>query len=87
MMWQGLRLLRCLATVQLIDSFWCVLQNDLQAMARCHRIGQVKEVKVYRLITSNTYEQNIFECSTRKQGAHPSTFPISVSCAVCLCIC
>ncbi|BDA49984.1 Chromodomain-helicase-DNA-binding protein 6 [Coccomyxa sp. Obi] len=43
-------------------------QNDLQAMARCHRIGQDKEVKVYRLITTGTYEQNVFECSTRKQG-------------------
>ncbi|EIE23054.1 hypothetical protein COCSUDRAFT_9418, partial [Coccomyxa subellipsoidea C-169] len=42
-------------------------QNDLQAMARCHRIGQDKEVKVYRLITTGTYEQNVFECSTRKQ--------------------
>ena len=44
-------------------------QNDLQAMARCHRIGQSKEVKVYRLVTSGTYERNIFECSTKKQGA------------------
>lgn len=50
-------------------------QNDLQAMARCHRIGQDKEVKVYRLITSNTYERNVFEISTLKQGGqtpHPS---------------
>ena len=37
-------------------------------MARCHRIGQDKDVTVYRLITDNTYEQNVFECSTRKQG-------------------
>ena len=44
------------------------MQNDLQAMARCHRIGQDKDVTVYRLITDNTYEQNVFECSTRKQG-------------------
>lgn len=41
-------------------------------MARCHRIGQDKEVKVYRLITTGTYEQNVFECSTRKQGAYAS---------------
>jgi len=47
------------------------VQNDLQAMARCHRIGQEKDVTVYRLITDNTYEQNIFECSTRKQGVLP----------------
>ena len=46
-----------------------VLQNDLQAMARCHRIGQVREVKVYRLVTANTYERNVFEISTLKQGA------------------
>jgi SNF2 family DNA or RNA helicase len=31
-------------------------QNDLQAQARCHRIGQKKAVSVYRLITRNTYE-------------------------------
>ena len=49
------------------------VQNDLQAMARCHRIGQDKDVTVYRLITDNTYEQNIFECSTRKQGTDSAT--------------
>ncbi|CAK0786707.1 hypothetical protein CVIRNUC_009921 [Coccomyxa viridis] len=43
-------------------------QNDLQAMARCHRIGQDKGVTVYRLITDATYEQDVFACSTRKQG-------------------
>lgn len=51
------------------------MQNDLQAMARCHRIGQDKEVRVYRLITSGTYEQNVFECSTRKQGALHALIP------------
>ena len=49
------------------------MQNDLQAMARCHRIGQDKDVTVYRLITDNTYEQNVFECSTRKQGMEAAT--------------
>ena len=37
-------------------------------MARCHRIGQTKEVKVYRLVTKNTYEQSLFEASARKYG-------------------
>ena len=46
----------------------CHMQNDLQAMARCHRIGQDKDVTVYRLITDATYEQDVFACSTRKQG-------------------
>jgi hypothetical protein len=30
-------------------------QNDLQAQARAHRIGQTKAVNVYRLITRKTY--------------------------------
>jgi SWI/SNF-related matrix-associated actin-dependent regulator of chromatin subfamily A member 5 len=29
-------------------------QMDLQAMDRAHRIGQKKEVRVYRLITQDT---------------------------------
>jgi len=30
-------------------------QNDLQAMARCHRIGQKKVVNVYRFVSKGTY--------------------------------
>ena len=45
-------------------------QNDLQAMARCHRIGQAKEVTIYRLVSRDTYEQNVFDCASRKQGEH-----------------
>jgi SNF2 family DNA or RNA helicase len=44
------------------------LQNDLQAMARCHRIGQSKEVTIYRLLSRDTYEARVFEISTRKYG-------------------
>ncbi len=40
----------------------------LPAQARCHRIGQTKEVKVYRLITSKTYEQKMFERASMKLG-------------------
>lgn len=32
------------------------------------RIGQTKDVRIYRLITRNTYEQQLFECSSRKYG-------------------
>jgi len=32
------------------------------------RIGQTKDVKIYRLITRNTYEERLFECSSRKYG-------------------
>ena len=54
-------------TAVIYDSDWNP-QNDLQAMARCHRIGQTKEVKVYRLVTKATYEQSLFETSSKKYG-------------------
>ena len=39
--------------VIIFDSDWNP-QNDLQAQARVHRIGQQKKVKIYRLVTNNT---------------------------------
>lgn len=32
-----------------------------QAQSRCHRIGQNKTVKVYRLVTRNSYEREMFD--------------------------
>ena len=52
-------------TAIIFDSDWNP-QNDLQAMARCHRIGQTKEVKVYRLVTNGTYEYELFQSASRK---------------------
>lgn len=49
-----------------------VVQNDLQAMARCHRIGQAKEVTIYRLVCRDTYEAQIFQTSSRKYGTLPA---------------
>jgi chromodomain-helicase-DNA-binding protein 7 len=54
-------------TVIIYDSDWNP-QNDLQAQARCHRIGQKKDVKVYRLITKSTYEVEMFERASKKLG-------------------
>ncbi|KAK3608042.1 hypothetical protein CHS0354_031028 [Potamilus streckersoni] len=54
-------------TVIIYDSDWNP-QNDLQAQARCHRIGQDKAVKVYRLITRNTYEREMFDRASLKLG-------------------
>lgn len=34
---------------------------NVQAQARCHRIGQERAVKVYRLITRNSYEREMFD--------------------------
>ncbi|KAG7227376.1 hypothetical protein INR49_000381 [Caranx melampygus] len=47
-------------TCVIFDSDWNP-QNDLQAQARCHRIGQSKAVKVYRLITRNSYEREMLD--------------------------
>ena len=43
-------------------------QNDLQAQARAHRIGQTKPVKVYRLLTRKTYETMMFKAASIKLG-------------------
>uniref|UniRef100_A0A8C7NNU6 Chromodomain helicase DNA binding protein 6 n=1 Tax=Oncorhynchus mykiss TaxID=8022 RepID=A0A8C7NNU6_ONCMY len=54
-------------TCIIFDSDWNP-QNDLQAQARCHRIGQSKAVKVYRLITRNSYEREMFDKASLKLG-------------------
>jgi hypothetical protein len=54
-------------TVIIFDSDWNP-QNDIQAQARCHRIGQTKDVKVYRLLCRNTYEREMFDRASRKLG-------------------
>ncbi|EYC27612.1 hypothetical protein Y032_0009g825 [Ancylostoma ceylanicum] len=45
-------------TVIFMDADWNP-QNDIQAMARCHRIGQNKPVRVIRLIARYTVEQHM----------------------------
>ena len=54
-------------TCIIFDSDWNP-QNDLQAQARCHRIGQTKNVKVYRLLSRKTYEMQMFHMSSLKMG-------------------
>ncbi|KAI9906879.1 hypothetical protein PsorP6_004169 [Peronosclerospora sorghi] len=54
-------------TVIIFDSDWNPM-NDLQAQARCHRIGQKKSVQIYRLVTRNTYESEMFNRASRKLG-------------------
>lgn len=36
-------------------------QDDVQAENRCHRIGQLKDVEVYRLISEGSVEEQIYE--------------------------
>uniref|UniRef100_A0A0B6ZJP7 SWI/SNF-related matrix-associated actin-dependent regulator of chromatin subfamily A member 5 n=1 Tax=Arion vulgaris TaxID=1028688 RepID=A0A0B6ZJP7_9EUPU len=51
--------------VLLFDSDWNP-QVDLQAMDRAHRIGQMKQVRVFRFITDNTVEERIVERAEMK---------------------
>jgi chromodomain-helicase-DNA-binding protein 7 len=59
--------LNAVDTVIIFDSDWNP-QNDLQAQARCHGIGQMKVMKVYRLITKGTYEEKMFQIASKKLG-------------------
>ncbi|KAI8323958.1 hypothetical protein GQ54DRAFT_257323 [Martensiomyces pterosporus] len=52
-------------TVCIFDSDWNP-QADLQAMDRAHRIGQTKQVYVYRFITENSVEEKVLEKAMQK---------------------
>lgn len=52
-------------TVIIFDSDWNP-QNDLQAQARAHRIGQKNQVNIYRLVTKGSVEEEIVERAKKK---------------------
>ncbi|KAI8851370.1 P-loop containing nucleoside triphosphate hydrolase protein [Chytridium lagenaria] len=52
-------------TVVIFDSDWNPHQ-DLQAQDRAHRIGQTKEVRIVRLITTNSIEEHILSKAQQK---------------------
>jgi len=51
--------------VVLFDSDWNP-QADLQAMDRAHRIGQTKQVIVFRFVTENAIEEKVLERAAQK---------------------
>ncbi|GFE54344.1 DEAD-box family helicase [Babesia ovis] len=53
-------------TVIFYDTDWNPAM-DRQAMDRCHRIGQTREVNVYRLISEHTVEENIWRKQLQKR--------------------
>jgi chromodomain-helicase-DNA-binding protein 7 len=62
--------------VIIYDSDWNP-QNDIQAIARCHRIGQTREVKAYRFIIANSYERSMFDKASLKLGLHQAVLETS----------
>uniref|UniRef100_A0A6P4FFM2 Chromodomain-helicase-DNA-binding protein Mi-2 homolog n=1 Tax=Drosophila rhopaloa TaxID=1041015 RepID=A0A6P4FFM2_DRORH len=52
-------------TVIIYDSDWNP-HNDVQALARAHRIGQTKKVMIYRFVTRNTVEERIMQVAKHK---------------------
>ena len=53
-------------TVIFYDSDWNPAM-DAQAQDRCHRIGQTREVHIYRLVSEHTIEENILRKSDQKR--------------------
>ncbi|GAB4843785.1 Pharynx and intestine in excess protein 1 [Ancistrocladus abbreviatus] len=53
-------------TVIFYDSDWNPAM-DQQAQDRCHRIGQTREVHIYRLISDSTIEENILKKANQKR--------------------
>ncbi|KAG2497935.1 hypothetical protein HYH03_004197 [Edaphochlamys debaryana] len=53
-------------TVILYDTDWNP-QLDLQAQARAHRIGQAREVRVFRLLTAGSIEEHIAAVAEEKR--------------------
>ncbi|KAK9068504.1 hypothetical protein SSX86_012618 [Deinandra increscens subsp. villosa] len=58
---------KCADTVIFYDSDWNPAM-DQQAQDRCHRIGQTREVHIYRLISESTIEENILKKAKQKRA-------------------
>jgi len=75
--------------VMLYDPDWNP-STDMQARERAWRIGQKREVTVYRLITSGTIEEKVYHRQIYKQFLTEKvmhhTFPCSLSCQCRACL-
>ncbi|XP_056423460.1 SWI/SNF-related matrix-associated actin-dependent regulator of chromatin subfamily A containing DEAD/H box 1 isoform X3 [Hyla sarda] len=54
------------ANVVILHDIDCNPYNDKQAEDRCHRVGQTKEVTVFRLIGKGTIEESMLKISQQK---------------------
>jgi SWI/SNF-related matrix-associated actin-dependent regulator of chromatin subfamily A3 len=53
-------------TVILADSWWAPAIED-QAVDRVHRLGQTREVKVWRLVMEGTVEERVLDIQAEKR--------------------
>jgi hypothetical protein len=61
-------------TVVFYDHDWNP-SNDAQAMDRAHRLGQTRQVTVYRLITRGTIDERIVQLARVKKDVSCFGFP------------
>lgn len=65
-------------TIFLYDLWWNPAVEE-QAIGRAHRIGQQKDVQVYRFITEGTIEERIAELQTEKRNLFDELFESSTN--------
>ncbi len=63
----------CASHVLLLDLWWCPTTED-QAIDRCHRIGQKRDVKVTRFIVKGSIEDKIRDIQERKRKMVKSAY-------------
>ena len=65
--------LTCARNVLLLDQWWNPTTED-QAIDRCHRIGQDRDVRVTRFVMFGTVEERIMKLQQRKRQLVASSF-------------
>jgi len=58
--------LNCASQVIILDPFWNPFIEE-QAIDRAHRIGQMREVRVHRIMASDTVEDRIVQMQEKKR--------------------
>ena len=69
-------------TVVFYDHDWNP-SNDAQAMDRAHRLGQTRQVTVYRLITKGTIDERIVQLARVKKDVRGNYLTVRIATHVC----
>lgn len=59
--------LTCASVIIMTDPWWNFAVED-QAMDRVHRLGQLRDVEVYRLIVRNSVEERLLALQEKKRS-------------------